>query len=77
MYGESVFFRANSKARVFLLARQVFSKSQPVSLLVCPGAHSKAYDRLREVAQARLESVQAGLARLDYKIAHYDELIAR
>ncbi|MBS5451239.1 MAG: MerR family transcriptional regulator [Coriobacteriia bacterium] len=30
----------------------------------------------REEARARLAELQAGLDRLDYKIAHYDELIA-
>lgn len=30
----------------------------------------------RDEARRRLERIQAGLERLDYKIAHYDELIA-
>lgn len=31
----------------------------------------------RAEAQKRLDKIQAGLDRLDYKIAHYDELIAK
>lgn len=31
----------------------------------------------RDEARERLQSIQAGLDRLDYKIAHYDELIAQ
>ncbi|WP_102337907.1 MerR family transcriptional regulator [Collinsella provencensis] len=31
----------------------------------------------RVEAQKRLDKIQAGLDRLDYKIAHYDELIAK
>lgn len=31
----------------------------------------------REEARKRLERIQAGLDRLDYKIAHYDELLAK
>lgn len=30
----------------------------------------------RDAARERLERIQAGLDRLDYKIAHYDELLA-
>ncbi len=30
----------------------------------------------RDAARERLQRIQAGLDRLDYKIAHYDELIA-
>ena len=31
----------------------------------------------RDAARERLQRIQAGLDRLDYKIAHYDELIAQ
>ena len=39
-------------------------------------ARGQILSEQREIALEKLERVQEGLDRLDYKIAHYDELIA-
>lgn len=40
-------------------------------------ARKEILERQRELTLERMEVMQAGLDRLDYKIAHYDELLGR